>query len=178
MLAATRTWLVAFDFSDQSRLALRLAMKHLAALGGGTLTLLHVQPAVPDGVAIDMGGMTPVIMPTDTDASASAERALAEHVAAQRPPEGVMLTQRVTVGRPADTIVEVAAEIGAELIVIGSHGRRGLERMLLGSVAERVLRLSERSVLIVKEPDQAKAAHAERPADAHARDDYGSVGAE
>lgn len=57
---------------------------------------------------------------------------------------------RVEVGRPAHTIVEVADEIDAHSIVIGSHGRSGVSRVLLGSVAESVMRNADRPVTVVR----------------------------
>jgi len=57
------------------------------------------------------------------------------------------------VGKPSAEIVKAAKEWPADLIVIGSHGRRGLERALLGSVAEAVLRHSRCPVLIVRPPE-------------------------
>ena len=58
---------------------------------------------------------------------------------------------KIEIGRPADHVVEVATREHAERIVVGSHGRRGIERMLLGSVAERIVRLAPCAVLVVKE---------------------------
>jgi nucleotide-binding universal stress UspA family protein len=55
-------------------------------------------------------------------------------------------------GDPADEIVRYGREAGADLIVMGTHGRTGLERLLLGSVAEKVLRDAACSVLVVKLP--------------------------
>ena len=55
-------------------------------------------------------------------------------------------------GDPATEIVRYAAEAGMDLIVMGTHGRTGLERLLMGSVAERVLREAPCSVLVVKLP--------------------------
>jgi nucleotide-binding universal stress UspA family protein len=54
-------------------------------------------------------------------------------------------------GNPYEEIVAEAKEMGADLIVIGSHGYRGLERLLLGSTAERVVQYSPCAVLIVKD---------------------------
>ncbi len=59
------------------------------------------------------------------------------------------LQARIVQGSPAREIVRVATELGAELIVMGTHGRRGVEHMLLGSVAERVVRTSTVPVLTV-----------------------------
>ena len=55
-------------------------------------------------------------------------------------------------GPAAQTIAEIADEIGADLIVMGTHGRSGIRRLLLGSVAEQVLRQSRCPVLFVKRP--------------------------
>jgi nucleotide-binding universal stress UspA family protein len=56
----------------------------------------------------------------------------------------------VLIGNPGHCIVSFAAEQGADLIVIPSHGRTGLARMLLGSVAERVVRLAHCPVLVLR----------------------------
>jgi nucleotide-binding universal stress UspA family protein len=55
-------------------------------------------------------------------------------------------------GDPAREIVEYAAKAGMDLIVMGTHGRTGLERLLMGSVAEKVMREANCSVLVVKLP--------------------------
>ncbi len=57
----------------------------------------------------------------------------------------------VLFGDPGHEIVNLASEIGAELIIMPSHGRRGLKRVLLGSVAERVVRFAECPVLVIRE---------------------------
>jgi nucleotide-binding universal stress UspA family protein len=53
-------------------------------------------------------------------------------------------------GKPADAIIETAKDKNADLIVVGSHGRTGLEKLLMGSVAERVIVLASCAVLVVK----------------------------
>lgn len=62
--------------------------------------------------------------------------------------EGINI--KVTIGDPSTKIVDYAEEIDADLIVMPSHGRKGVSRFLLGSVAERVVRLSHCPVLILK----------------------------
>ena len=62
---------------------------------------------------------------------------------------------KVTVGEPSGEIVRVAAEEGADLIVMGTHGRGGLPRLLLGSVADRVIRTAPCPVLTVREAKKA-----------------------
>jgi nucleotide-binding universal stress UspA family protein len=64
--------------------------------------------------------------------------------------EGVHAEGIVMGGRPFDAIVDIAAKRRADLIVVGSHGRTGMQRLLMGSVTERVVGQSESSVLIVK----------------------------
>jgi nucleotide-binding universal stress UspA family protein len=61
-------------------------------------------------------------------------------------------------GDPAGQIVSYAAESAIDLIVMGTHGRTGLERLLMGSVAEKVLRDAPCSVLVVKLPKRVPAA--------------------
>jgi uncharacterized protein len=64
--------------------------------------------------------------------------------------EGVQAETLVLKGRPYEAIVAAAKERAADTIVVGSHGRTGLEKLLMGSVAERVIGLSECAVLVVK----------------------------
>jgi nucleotide-binding universal stress UspA family protein len=64
--------------------------------------------------------------------------------------DGVDVRAFVMTGRPADAIIETAKEQNADLIVVGSHGRTGLDKLLMGSVAERVLVLASCAVLVVR----------------------------
>ena len=63
-------------------------------------------------------------------------------------------TTRTSVGVPAEEIVDVCAEEGADLIVVGTHGWTGLKHMLLGSVAEKVLRTATCPVLVVRASEE------------------------
>jgi nucleotide-binding universal stress UspA family protein len=73
----------------------------------------------------------------------------AERAAARAREAGVDATAAVRSGRPHEAIREYAEDHGADLVVVGTHGRSGVERVLLGSVAERVLRTATRPVLVV-----------------------------
>jgi len=64
--------------------------------------------------------------------------------------EGISTEGRVLSGRPAEAIVEVANAKGVDLIIMGSHGRTGLDKVLLGSVSDRVIGYAECAVLVVK----------------------------
>ena len=74
----------------------------------------------------------------------------AEQVRARMAEAGVEAAVEVRVGRPEEGIVSAAAERGADLIVMGSHGRTGLDRLLVGSVSERVIGSAGCPVLVVK----------------------------
>jgi nucleotide-binding universal stress UspA family protein len=77
------------------------------------------------------------------------ERALAERVTAATR-RGLNARWLVKTGTAAEGIVDTAAENGVDLIVLGTHGRTGLTRLVVGSVAERVVRLAACAVLSVK----------------------------
>jgi len=150
-----RTWIVASDFSDLSRQARTRAAEQLAALGGGRLLFVHVHTP---GTGLE-GGLDLSMLGTGADADraamADAEARLAAEVQAMKAaPANASLDigMRIEIGRPADHVVDVAVAEHADQIVVGSHGRRGLERMLLGSVAERIVRLAPCPVLVVKQP--------------------------
>jgi nucleotide-binding universal stress UspA family protein len=100
-------------------------------------------------------------MPTDIDFAAISREKLAdqEMLAAEKnakavkdaaQKEGVETQAFVMSGKPADTIIEIARDKAADLLVVGSHGRTGLDRLLMGSVAERVIVLASCAVLVVK----------------------------
>ncbi len=71
------------------------------------------------------------------------------YVAARAKEKGVSLATRTTRGYPADEIVRIAGEEGFDLIVLGNLGKTGIERMLLGSVSEAVVRKAPCPVLVV-----------------------------
>jgi len=80
---------------------------------------------------------------------------------------GVEAVSAVRTGLPHRTILDYAEEVDADLIVMGTHGRTGLERYLLGSVTEKVVRTADAPVLTVRAPD-----------DEDERGDEGAAGAE
>ncbi|HSB60105.1 MAG TPA: universal stress protein [Vicinamibacteria bacterium] len=157
--------LVAVDFSDPAARALGLATEEAAA-HGARLTLLHVLPARagtevyfegPPGGPFDPGATARVGAPWPTT-SGTVVRHQPDETARTRLLDLVPDSLRsrcdveVGTGAPADTIVRVAQERGADLIVMGTHGRTGIQHMLLGSVAEKVVRLAPCPVLTVRHP--------------------------
>lgn len=132
------------DFSSCSRGAIEDAVS-LARLTRAEVSILHVyqNPAQ----LLPMGGyLGPIAdMLGDLRKQVSAELdALAEPYRKDGPPVSVLLVE----GIPYKGILDRAEEWGADLIVMGTHGRSGVERALAGSVAERVIRLAPCPVLV------------------------------
>jgi nucleotide-binding universal stress UspA family protein len=153
-----RTILHPTDFSERSRYAFALA-SGLARDHGARLVVLHVAPAP---VVVYGEG----VLPVDTDALVLEARHKIKTI--QAPDPTVRLEYRVLAGpEPVSEILRVAKEESCDLIVMGTHGRTGLRRVLMGSVAELVVRKAPCPVLTVKmpfAPAQAAAAAAASPA--------------
>lgn len=137
--------LVATDFSETAAHALDLAVE-LARKLDAQLHLLHVL-GIPDLGVPELGvALTSVTMDSMV---ASAQKQL-DALTAARP--AVKIEALLRTGDARTEILRVATQVGAELIVLGTHGRRGLSRALLGSVAEYVLRHGHCPVLITRQP--------------------------
>ena len=144
-----KTILVPIDFGDASKAALDYAVDLAERLDAKVFVLHSFEiPIVgfPDGVMPATAEMTAQIV-------AQSEKALADartRHAARKVPLTTMLEQ----GDAREVIHAKAKELGADLVVVGTHGRRGIARALIGSVAESVVRTSPVPVLTV---------HAETP---------------
>ena len=136
--------LYATDFSSHSNQAYFHAVA-LAEGHGARLTILHVCASRP----VVLGeGMLP---------ATGAENQDIEYWKRQleqiRPVnDGIQVCHVILEGSPAEEIIRYATDQGIDLIVMGTHGRTGLERLLMGSVAEQVVRGAPCSVLVVKMP--------------------------
>jgi universal stress protein A len=93
--------------------------------------------------------MSVAYLPIETDLEKAAEDDLNELLSEEKD-KGINARKVVVVGQPAETIIEQAEIHDVDLIIIGSHGRAGLTRLLMGSVAEAVLRKAPCPVLIIK----------------------------
>lgn len=141
--------LVPVDFSETSLHALRLAVKEARTHGAG-LTLVHVGAVVWAGApGLDIGGPTPILAQWNDEIAREHEAAL-RRVAREEVPPDLQVDCIVRDGVPATAILDAVKETGANLVVIGTHGRRGLDRLFLGSVAESVLRESPVPVLVTR----------------------------
>jgi nucleotide-binding universal stress UspA family protein len=99
-------------------------------------------------------GLPVTVVSVTTVSHSDARRREAEQAVAARVEwlkgMGLQAEGRVAEGRPDEAIVKLAEDVGADLIVMGSHGRTGLSKILLGSVAERVIGQADCAVLVVK----------------------------
>jgi nucleotide-binding universal stress UspA family protein len=129
------------DFSDESLKAIGRA---LDLVSDRTLVkVLHVSPIPAGG---EFGSVWASI--TSEDIVRGANEQFAKAVAGQPALKGIDF--KALIGDPGLVVTDYAKEIGAELIVIPSHGRTGIARLLLGSVAERVIRYASCPVLVLR----------------------------
>ena len=137
--------LVPHDFSDTAEHALSFAVD-LAGKLGAHITLVHAYDVpnygYPDGVAVTVDVIGNI--------QRAAQSAL-DGVAARARRSGVEVDALLRQGAAWSEIDASAQETGADLIVMGTHGRHGLARALLGSVAEKVVRTAPCPVLTVRE---------------------------
>lgn len=139
--------LVPVDFSKASLDAVEAAVALLKGNDSARLTLLHVVQPMPAFAMAD-AGIPPAIDPEALVGAATAEM---KRIGKSYGDE-VKTTVKVVVGSPAHEIVQLGGSGDFELIVMSSHGRSGVRRLLLGSVAEAVIHGSHSSVLVVKVP--------------------------
>ena len=142
--------LVATDLSDEM-LARAATVGTLARTLGARITLLHVigsHEAIPHGAPLAPRQDEPA----DPKALEAARQQVHERVAEYG--EGIDITPKVLAGGDeAHEIVDCAIRDGADLIVVGTHGRTGFRHLVLGSVAENVVRRSKLPVLVVPRPE-------------------------
>jgi nucleotide-binding universal stress UspA family protein len=125
------------------------ALAHAAALAmnsAATLYLLHViqiNPLTAQGAAQGFAGKD------FYDSQVENARSQLEQCS-QSIPAGVRRELAVEIGEPGNLIIAVQQRLGADLVVMATHGRRGLKHLVLGSVAERVVRESAAPVLTVR----------------------------
>jgi nucleotide-binding universal stress UspA family protein len=149
--------LVPIDFSPPSDAALEYA-RSVAGRYGASLQLLHVAED-PYRAFYSAEVFVPEIEGLRDEILTDTTRRLKERL---RPSDVTELgaTAESIIGTPAGSIVEYAAGHDIDLIVMGTHGRGGMEHLLMGSVAERVVRTAPCPVLTVREARRAAAAAA------------------
>ena len=147
--------LIAYDGSADAGHAIDEAAE---LLGGGEAIVLYVRQPL-ESVAAHLEGHPALELIRDVDSAHDASERIAARGAARAADRGFEAEARVVsaTGSPGAAIVEVADEIDAGLIVLGSRGHHGLKGILLGSVSHHVSHHARRPTLVIPSPDLALA---------------------
>jgi nucleotide-binding universal stress UspA family protein len=151
MIALKRV-LVATDFGETAQVALNYG-RELARAFGARLDVLHVcDSIVARGIGVDgfVPDYTMLQKDLETDARTKLESLLYDEDRAMLNAQAVLITSST----PALAIAQYAQESHADLVVMGTHGRGAMAHLLLGSVAERVVRIAPCPVLTVRHPER------------------------
>jgi nucleotide-binding universal stress UspA family protein len=135
--------LAPIDFSASAARVVEMAGRVVD--DGGEIVLLHVVDWVPTVVEGAFVGM-----PNVQETNRVRDQSMQKLEEMRRAHAGLPIRVEVVEGQPAAEIVDLAKRLPADVVVIGTHGRTGIGHLLLGSVAERVLRRASCPVLVVR----------------------------
>jgi nucleotide-binding universal stress UspA family protein len=155
------TVVVGIDFSELADRAVDHALEMASLREGSEVHVVYVEPDVWAGAAFAPALETAVS--ADAAVLKVQERAKqrVEHMAPHlRKRQIRRVVAHFRRGSPSENVAQLAADLDADLVVVGSHGHRGVQRLFLGSVAERVSRLARCPVWIVRPKDHATTARA------------------
>ena len=140
--------LVPIDFSDYSKSALRYAVSFAKLFNSEMVLIYVVEPIIypPD---FSMGQIAIPSMNTEWDKTANEQ--LEKHSKSEIP-GNIKVKTLVKTGKPFVEIIETAADENTDLIIIATHGHSGVEHILFGSTAEKVVRKAPCPVLTLREP--------------------------
>ena len=139
-----RTILLASDLSPASASAEELAFELASRLGSAVLLVSVIDPRV---LWLPGGGYRQRV-----DQVRTAREAAAQEIVDRGHRDHVPIRCLIWEGDPGEAIVEAAAAEGVDLVVVGSHGRRGVDRFVMGSVSEQVVRTSPVPVVVARGP--------------------------
>jgi nucleotide-binding universal stress UspA family protein len=148
---------VAIDYSETGALALERALELGLEKPNAVVHVVNVLPVYQSGVADATGTAWTGSLPTISQAAAELHAYVEQKLGAFRSAHAaedlgflanIRAHQRVEV--PSEQIAQLAADLEADLVVVGTHGRRGMSRLVLGSVAEATMRLAPCPVLVVR----------------------------
>lgn len=142
-----RKIVVAIDFSKLAHQALDYAIAMAQDLGARLAVLYVVEPMEFTGV--DVLGGTPIATQAIVEEHLKQARRELDRLRTRKLAKLPGATATVRLGRPAEEIVAAGGSGRANLIIVGTHGRSGLSHLLMGSVAERVVRHAKCPVLVV-----------------------------
>lgn len=140
--------LVPIDFSDYSKSALRYAVNFAKQFNAEMYLIYVVEPVIypPD---FSMGQIAIPSINSEWDERAKEEL---DKLSKNEIPEGVSVNKIIKTGKPFLEIIDTAAEEDVDLIIIATHGHSGMEHILFGSTAEKVVRKAPCPVLTLREP--------------------------
>jgi len=148
MAAEINKVLVPIDFSDYSKIALKYAIDFAQKFNAEMFLVYVVEPVIypPD---FSMGQIAIPSVNTEWDIKAKEEL---DKLADSEIPDGVKVKTTIKTGKPFLEIIETASEEDVDLIIIATHGHSGMEHILFGSTAEKVVRKAPCPVLTLREP--------------------------
>ena len=148
MIPNIKKILVPIDFSDYSKSALKYAVNFCNSFNAEMTLIYVVEPVIypPD---FSMGQIAIPSVNTEWDERAKQEL---EKLAKEEIPSGLTVNTLIKTGKPFIEIIETAGELDIDLIIIATHGRTGVEHILFGSTAEKVVRKAPCPVLTLREP--------------------------
>jgi len=138
--------LVAIDYSKPSLKALDTGLE-LAARLGASLTVVHTVMKIAEGVPMEGGAGYDIKL---YEKQLQENRKAIEQLLLEKNTQGVRTAIVIESGRAQDQINRIAESVGADMLILGTHGRKGMNRLFLGSVAEEVLRGSQLPFLCVR----------------------------
>lgn len=141
------TILCPVDFSDASKKAIRYA-KEFSGNMGASVYLLNVIEPRPMAMDVSLN-----YVPFEADLEKAAKDDL-DVIVQEFKRVGLNAEYGVVIGNPADSILENIEMFNVNLVIMGSHGKKGLSRLIMGSVAETVVRKANCPVLIVKSEEK------------------------
>jgi nucleotide-binding universal stress UspA family protein len=145
----------AIDFSQPSTRALAEALRFAAERPHAKLHIVYVGGSAGSDIQVDLptGHVTMSIQEAVDHIQTYVEKARVHAMLEGEPIESERVVIHVRVGTPIEEIVDLARDVSADLIVVGTHGRTGIKRLLLGSVAEAVVQRAGCAVLVVRAKD-------------------------
>jgi nucleotide-binding universal stress UspA family protein len=131
------------DFSDASKNAYRYACEFAKSMGSKVILLNVIEPR-PIAAEMSLN-----YIPLEEDLAAAAKEDFTPMLD-QAKAAGIDVSADVIIGIPAEVILQQILDVDVSMLIMGSHGKTGLSRLLMGSVAEAVVRKAQVPVLIVK----------------------------
>jgi len=147
-MIAIKKLLVPTDFSEYSKFALKYAVA-LAKSFEAKVYVLYVHDPYPQGAAFEGMYYDPELV----EGTGNKAREILDEIVVELRTQHIDAEPVFLNGRPPLEIVRRAEELGVDLIVIATHGRKGISHLVFGSTAEKVVRMAPCPVLTVKHPE-------------------------